>query len=473
MINRDILPTYLRYNYVPWPHSIFKNVHKLPPGHYLEADLSGQPGVARPYWRLHDLVEGRTMDPRSAADPALIDDLDRICTKAVGQRMLADVPLGAFLSGGIDSSTVVALMQKQSRRPVKTFTIGFAEANYDEAKDAARVAKHLGTEHHELYVDSRNSLDVIARLPDIYDEPFADSSQIPTTLVSMFTRRHVTVALSGDAGDELFTGYNRYAWSERMWPSLRRIPPGLRRLGRSLTRSLSAAGWDRLAAVVRPLLPGRLQVRGAGDKMYKLGDSIGAKDLDALYKSLVSQWQDPTRIMPDTEEAAMWVDHPEALPTGMNFVEKMMYLDQMTYLPSDILCKVDCATMSTGLESRVPFLDNEIVRFAWSLPTSVKLHGGVGKWPLRQLLKRYVPEAMYERPKTGFSIPIGDWLRGPLRDWGENMLNERVLRDGGFFAPEAVQKEWREHLSGRRNLQHSLWSVLMFQAWLKRWQPVG
>ena len=466
-IDRSILPTYLRFNYVPWPHSIFKNVFKLTPGHCIEVDLSGEMRASRPYWRLRELIEGRKLDKRTANDPELITELDGMLCKAVGQRMLADVPLGAFLSGGVDSSLVVALMQKQSTRPVKTFTIGYWEANYNEAADAAQVAKHLGTEHHEYYISSRECVDIITRLPEIYDEPFADSSQIPTTLVSQFTRRHVTVALSGDAGDEMFGGYNRYIWSRRIWPLINRLPPGMRGIARDMAQQLSPKEWDRVFSASNPILPGRLQVRGAGEKLHKLATAIGAKDTDALYRSFVSQWQNPGQIIPDVPEAPSLLDDPDVCPGGLDYVEKMMYLDQLTYLPSDILCKVDRATMSTGLESRVPFLDNEVARFAWTLPVETKLHRGIAKWPLRQVLKRYMPAELFERPKTGFGIPTGDWLRGPLRDWTESMLNEQSLKDGGHFNVGVVRKQWAEHLSSRFNRQHSLWGILMFEAWRK------
>ncbi len=468
-IDRDALAAYVRFNYVPWPHCIFKGVVKLPPGHYVETGLSGVPPASRPYWQLRDMMERRTLDLRNPDDPAVVDDLDRILSKAVGQRMLADVPLGAFLSGGIDSSTVVALMQKQSSRPIKTFNIGFAEKDFDESKHAAAVARHLGTEHYEHRIDSQSCLDVVARLADIYDEPFADSSQIPTTLVSLFTRRHVTVALSGDAGDELFAGYNRYIWAQKYWPLVNAFPRGIRStIGRSL-QGVNPATWDRAVGAANHLLPQRLRVRAAGDKLHKLGSSLSASDLAGLYRGFVSQWQHPSRLIRGASEATTPLDSPGATPAGLNDVEKMMALDLLTYLPSDILTKVDRASMSEGLEARVPFLDNNVVQFAWSLPISIKLHRGVGKWPLRQVLKRYVPAGLFERPKTGFAIPLGEWLRGPLRGWAEDLLEEKALSRDGFFEPAIVRAEWAQHLAGRRNLQHTLWSVLMFQLWRRRW----
>jgi asparagine synthase (glutamine-hydrolysing) len=455
---------------VPTPQCILKNVFKLTPGHYLEVDLSGEARDSKPYWLLRDMVATRRLDLRAADDPSLIEELDQLLTKSVGQRMLSDVPLGAFLSGGVDSSAIVALMQKQSSRPVKTFTIGFGEINYNEAAHAAEIARYLGTEHYEYYITSQDCVDVIARLPEIYDEPFADSSQIPTTLVSQFARRQVTVALSGDAGDELFGGYNRYVWSQRIWPMLSILPTGLRRIGRDMAYRLSPEQWDRVFSAFNPILPGKFQLRSAGEKLHKLANAVGASDTDALYRSYVSQWHNPEQVVIGNVETSPLMDDARICPAGLHYVEKMMYLDQITYLPFDILCKVDRATMSTSLEARVPFLDNDVARFAWSLPISTKLHSGISKWPLRQLLKRYIPDKLFERPKTGFGIPVGEWLRGPLRDWAESMLSEQRLRSDGYFQSDVVRKQWQEHLSGRRNLQHSLWSVLMFQALVSHWK---
>ena len=468
-IDPNVLPTYLRFNYVPEPFCIFKNVSKLTPGHYLSVDLSGDVRASQPYWRLRDCVESRLVDRRAPGDPALIDELDSILSKAVRQRMLSDVPLGAFLSGGVDSSIVAALMQKESAKPIKTFTIGFWESNYNEAADAAKVAKHLGTVHHEYYVSSQESLDVIARLPEIYDEPFADSSQIPTTLVSQFTRKHVKVSLSGDGGDEFFGGYNRYVWSKRIWPIINSFSPGLRETGRNLAHRLSPPQWDRIFSIFNPLTPSKLKVRGAGEKLHKLATSVGARNTDELYRAFVSQWHNPEKVSTQGKELPSLLDDDQACPTNLDFVEKMMYLDQLTYMPSDILCKVDRASMSVGLEARVPFLDNDVARFAWSLPVSTKLHNGISKWPLRQVLKRYVPENLFERPKMGFGIPVGDWLRGPLQDWAEDLLSEPSVADGGYFNVKRVRETWRSHLIGHRNHTPQLWSVLMFLAWKRKW----
>lgn len=469
-IDHAALVLYMRFNYVPWPHCIYRNTFKLGPGHFLRVEPAKGPVEPRPYWHLREIIEGRQMSMLDPRDPALIDELDRTLRKSVGMRMVSDVPLGAFLSGGIDSSTVVALMQAQSSRPVKTFTIGYSEVAYNEAEDAAKVARHLGTEHHELYLSNRECTDVIARLPQIYDEPFADSSQIPTTLVSEFTRRHVTVALSGDAGDELFGGYNRYFWTARIWPKLRRLPPALRRSLSRLIQSHRPEQWDNIFGLANPILPARLRVRGGGDKLHKLSLTMEATGGDELYRGFVSQWHNPGDVLLRGEEPPFLNEHLNSVPAELDYIERMMYLDTLTYLPSDILCKVDRASMSTGLEARVPFLDVDVARFAWSLPRTTKIYRGVGKHPLRRVLQRYVPLALFERPKAGFGIPIGDWLRGPMRGWAEEMLEESALRRAGWFRVDVVRRQWAEHLSGKYNRQHSLWSVLMFQSWLREWK---
>jgi len=471
VISREALALFMRFNYIPAPHCIFDNAWKLPAGHYLELAPGVPPGAPQPYWKLNDLTSGRQLIGLSAEDPALIKMLDSQLKLAIKRRMVADVPLGAFLSGGVDSSTVVALMQAQSSRPIKTFTIGFWETNYNEAEDASRVARHLGTEHHEFYVSSRECLDVIANLPQLYDEPFADSSQIPTTLVSQFTRRHVTVALSGDAGDEFWGGYNRYVWVNRLWPKLQRLPLGMRRRVAGVIQHRSPAEWDRLIGLANYMVPNRLRVRGGGEKLHKLAAAMEASTVDDLYGSFVSQWQRPSEVLLDSAEPNYLEPHIASVPNKLHYVERMMYVDILTYMTDDILCKVDRASMSVGLEARVPFLDNDLVSLAWSLPIDIRINRGVGKWPLRQVLQQYVPAELFERPKTGFGIPIGDWMRGPLREWTEDMLSESRLRMDGYFRPEVVRRQWAEHLSGRFNRQHSLWGVLMFQAWNSTWSP--
>jgi asparagine synthase (glutamine-hydrolysing) len=379
--------------------------------------------------------------------------------------MIADVPLGAFLSGGIDSSTVVALMQAQSARPVKTFSIGFHESGYDEAQCAKQVAAHLGTDHTEFYVEPRHALDVIPQLPDWFDEPFADSSQIPTYLVSELTRKHVTVALSGDGGDELFAGYNRYVWAERLAHAVKLVPRPLRGASATALRALAPETWNRLCAFVppgwRPALP--------GDKLHKISTLLDNPEPDAIYRRLVSQWERPEEVAAAGREPRGPLWDPTIAQDFPDLVPRMQFLDMVSYLPDDILTKVDRATMAVGLEGRVPLLDHRVVAFSWSLPPHLKVRGGRSKWLLRKVLDRYVPRSLIERPKMGFGVPIDAWLRGPLREWAEALLMPARLAAYEFVRVEPVRRAWQEHLEGTRNWQYPLWTVLMLQAWRERW----
>lgn len=473
-IDRGALALLLRHNYIPAPYSIYKDIRKLPAGTFLKLKAGDgqfaqgtQPNPV-PYWSLSAVVEAGQREPFAGGDAEAISALEARLKEAVGLQMVADVPLGAFLSGGVDSSTVVALMQAQSNRPVKTFTIGFNEEAYNEAEYAKAVARHLGTDHTELYVTPREAMEFIPRLPSLYDEPFSDSSQIPTFLVSQLTRRHVTVSLSGDAGDELFGGYNRYFWASGIWRRLGRLPVGLRRL---LSRGLvtpSAETWDSLYRVVAAALPSRWQLSQPGDKAHKLAEILALPSEEALYRDLVSHWKSPANIVLGAVEPATVLTDSSTWPLLHNFEQRMMYLDAVSYLPDDILAKVDRAAMAVSLETRAPFLDHRVVEFAWQLPLSMKIRDGQGKWILRQVLNKYVPQELIERPKMGFGVPIDSWLRGPLRDWAEALLNESRLRKEGFFNPEPVRQKWAEHLSGHRNWQYHLWDVLMFQAWLEK-----
>jgi len=383
--------------------------------------------------------------------------------------MISDVPLGAFLSGGIDSSTVVALMQAQSERPIKTFSIGFHEATYNEATHAKAVACHLGTEHTELYVSSKQAQDVIPNLATMYDEPFADSSQIPTFLVSQLTRQHVTVSLSGDGGDELFAGYNRYTLGNSVWNRVKWMPSPLRRVGSKGIHSVSPANWDRFFAHAERWLPSRFKVRLPGDKLYKLSSLLEARSPQMMYHHLVSHWKSPENLVADACEPPTALTDRAVWPQVDGFTHHMMYLDLITYLPDDILTKVDRASMAVSLEARVPLLDHRVVEWAWRLPLSLKIKHNQSKWLLRQVLYQHVPKKLIERPKMGFGVPIDAWLRGPLRAWAEDLLSETRLRREGFLNPEPVRQKWAEHLSGRRNWQYLLWDVLMFQAWRSRW----
>lgn len=464
-IDRDALALYLRHNYVPAPYSIYHGIAKLPPGSWLTLPADAPVAVETFYWRARDAAQADVR--RDLNDETAAGELDTLLRRAVGGQMVADVPLGAFLSGGVDSSTVVALMQSQSERPVQTFTIGFHEAGYNEAEQARAVAAHLGTEHTELYVTAEQAMAVIPRLPALYDEPFADSSQIPTLLVSELARRHVTVSLSGDGGDELFGGYNRYMWASRIWRSLGWAPRPLRAALAGVLTSLPPAAWNGVFAGLSAFLPKRWRYANPGDKLHKLAGILAVHSPEEIYLALVSHWQQSADMVIGATESAtvltdarQWADVPD-------FASRMMYLDQMTYLPDDILTKVDRAAMDVSLETRVPLIDHRVVEFAWQLPLSMKIRNGQSKWLLRQVLYRYVPRELIERPKMGFGIPLDAWLRGPLRDWAEALLDESRLRQEGYFYPEPIRQKWAEHLSGQRNWSYHLWDVLMFQAWLE------
>jgi asparagine synthase (glutamine-hydrolysing) len=465
-IDRDALALYMRHNYVPAPWSIYRGIHKLPPGTLLRVSATG---TAEPtaYWSARDSADAGLAHPFVGDDREAVDELERLLRQSIAGQSLADVPLGAFLSGGIDSSVVVALMQSMARQPVKTFTIGFHESGYNEAEHAKAVATHLGTEHTELYVTSRQAMDVIPLLPALYDEPFADSSQIPTYLVSALARQHVTVSLSGDGGDELFGGYNRYFWAMRLWQRLGRLPQPLRRALAAIALAPSPAAWDRLFRLVGPLLPTSLRYTNPGDKLHKSATLFAARQPEAIYQRLVSHWEDPAGVVLGAREPATAITDSARWLACDDFAQRMMYLDTVTYLPDDILVKVDRAAMGVSLETRVPLLDHRLLEFAWRLPLGMKIRDGQGKWLLRQVLYRHVPRHLIERPKMGFGVPIDAWLRGPLRDWAEALLDESRLRREGYFAPAPIRQKWAEHLSGRRNWAYHLWDVLMFQAWLE------
>lgn len=464
-INRSVLASYMRYGYVPLPHSIYLGIFKLFPGTWLQISSDDPPGhmpVPITYWSAREVAMQEPLT--NLSDAAATDALDSLLHQAVGRQMISDVPLGAFLSGGIDSSTIVALMQCQSSRPVRTFSIGFRESDYDEARYAKLVAAHLGTDHTEVYLSAEEALGVIPRLPEIYDEPFGDSSQIPTHLVAALARKHVTVALSGDGGDELFGGYNRYFWGRSIWNRIGPMPQGFRHgVGRMMT-ALSPAVWDRIGK----LLPRGLQQPTLGDRIHKLASVIDVDGPDELYRRLVSQHRNPGSLIVGAEEAPIWADAEAAAFDRSDFTERMMFQDLVGYLTDDILTKLDRAAMAVSLETRVPLLDHHLVEFAWRLPLTMKIRDGQGKWLLRQVLDRYVPRELIERPKQGFGIPLDTWLRGPLREWAEELLDEHRLRREGYLHSESIREKWNEHLSGRRNWQHWLWNVLMFQAWLRQ-----
>ncbi len=467
-IDRDALALLLRHNYIGAPHSIFQGIRKLEPGTWLEVALGGQQAqeVIRTYWSGLEIGLAGQRQPFEGSAGEAIDTVERLLSASVGRQMMSDVPLGAFLSGGIDSSVVVALMQSQSRRPVRTFTIGFHEEGYNEATFAKAVAAHLGTDHTELYVQPQDALDVIPKLPEMYCEPFSDSSQIPTFLVSQMARQHVTVALSGDGGDELFSGYDRYRITASVWHWLKAVPTPLRRWTASALRQLSVEQWNQVFRWLWAWKPAAQRANNMGDKIHKGAALLGSRDLSALYRGMVSHWASPDQVVLSSHEPATLLNDPPPGLAALGDVERMMLLDLLTYLPGDVLTKVDRAAMGVSLETRVPMLDHALVEFAWRLPLSLKLNGGVTKWPLRQVLFRHVPRELIERPKKGFAVPIAAWLRGPLKDWAEDLLSEQRLREGGHFDVASVRRCWLEHLSGRRSWAGQLWDVLMFQAWL-------
>jgi asparagine synthase (glutamine-hydrolysing) len=464
-LDRGALAAYLRFGYVPAPHAIYRGVKKLPPGTILTIRPDRPPATAA-FWSLDEVARQGQSERFTGDEEEAAEALDLLLRDAVGRRMVADVPLGAFLSGGIDSSTVVALMQAQSARPVRTFSIGFHERGYDEGENAAAVARHLGTDHTALYASPQHALDVIPQLPEMYDEPFADSSQVPTYLVSKMTREHVTVALSGDGGDELFAGYTRYFRGETLWRTIEGTPQPLRALAASGMRAISPGAWSALGAII----PEQRRPAQFGDKMHKLaGVLAGEREASAFYRQIVSLWVDPSKVLTAGAEPPGPLDDAGVRELVPDFVERMQYLDTLTYLPDDILTKVDRASMAVSLEARVPLLDHRLVAFSWSLPPAMKAGNGIGKRLLRRVLHRYVPQELVDRPKMGFAMPVQSWLRHELRDWAESLLDERRLARDGIFEPSVVRGRWREHLSGKRNWQAALWAVLMFQAWQDRW----
>ncbi|MEP6573600.1 MAG: asparagine synthase (glutamine-hydrolyzing), partial [Gemmatimonadota bacterium] len=464
-VDRGALALFLRLSYVPGPHSIYEGVAKVRPGTILtfRSDRPREVADEQAYWSARDIAErGSHRTVGAARDQELLDGFDAVLRRTVRDEMIADVPLGAFLSGGIDSSLIVALMQAESRRPVQTFTIGFHEARFDEAPQARAVADHLGTSHTELYITPQDSLAVIPRLPSLFDEPFADPSQVPTFLVAQLARTKVTVSLSGDGGDELFGGYDRYLLSDRLWRRLQSIPSMTRApLARGL-RSVSARGWDRMLGLVGS---GGAGDRFSGERVHKFAGLLEVGSREALYLRMLSHWPDPGRIACGARESRTILSDAAEWPKIDDFVSQMMYLDLVTYLPDDILVKVDRASMGVSLESRAPFLDHRVVEFAWNLPREAKIRAGRGKWLLRTLLDRYVPRALVDRPKMGFGVPIASWLRGPLRGWAAELLAPARLAREGLLDPGAITRRWDEHQSGERNWEFPLWDVLMFQAW--------
>jgi len=472
-IDRDALALLMRYRYIPSPYSIYRGVYKLGPGTVLTLSSPlNRHSSPVPFWSAKEVAEHGIADPFTDSDADAVEHLDALLREAVRLRMVADVPLGAFLSGGVDSSTVVALMQAQSNRPVKTFSIGFQEEWINEAEHAKAVARHIGTDHTELYVTPEEAMTVIPKLPGLYDEPFADPSQIPTFLVSELARRQVTVSLSGDGGDELFAGYSRYFWGRSVREALGWLPQEVRRAATRILNAVPPKVWEWGFGATKPTLPGRPKRLTPADMVKKLAEILAAENMEsALYYGLISDWKDPASFVLGSSEPPTVLTDQRYWAKVPDFLRWMMYVDLVSYLPDDILVKVDRASMGVSLEARVPLLDHRVVEFAWRVPLSMKVRNGQSKWLLRQVLYKYVPKELTERPKMGFGVPIGDWLRGPLREWAETLLDKQRLRDEGFFNPAPIQQMWSEYLSGKRPWQYYLWDVLMFQAWLEQQKP--
>lgn len=458
-LDRQALAAYLRHSCVPAPWTIFSEVAKLLPGERIEVTPNGVD--KRLYWDIAAIARRGQAQQTTRPFEAVVDELDALLADAVKRQMISDVPLGAFLSGGIDSSTVVALMRAAGKGAVKTFSIGFKEQGFNEADYARDVARHLGTDHTELELSASDALAIVPLLPRMYDEPFADSSQLPTFLVSRLARQHVTVALSGDGGDETFAGYVRYRGIAAAWRGMRHLPQSIRRAARHSVEMLSAETWDRIGG----LLPRRLRPAHFGDKMLKTAALLDAGDPIEMYRRLITQWPEPDKLQPGIGERPGWIEQFAGRSEGMALDARLRLLDMMSYLPDDILTKVDRAAMSVSLEVRVPLIDHRVIEYAWGLPTRYLIDRGQGKRVLRAVLERYVPRSLFERPKMGFGMPVGMWLRGPLRGWAEDLLAPDLLAQDGLFDAALVRRRWEEHCSGRRNWQYALWAVLQFQAW--------
>ncbi len=458
-IDRDALAAYFRFNYVPAPHTIYRNIYKLEPGTLLSFRVGEKPKLRR-YWNLASVA---SQGPLLNDEEEALVECEALLRDAVKRRLVADVPLGVLLSGGVDSSAVAALMQSESRHPVKSFTVGFENAGFNEAGHAKVIAQHIGTEHHELYLSEARALELVPSLPDWYDEPFGDSSALPTWLVAQMAREHVTVALSGDGGDEVFFGYNRYHVAAATWSNVRHIPKPLRTMAAAAISSIPTAGWDAAARI----FPQSMRPSLAGDKAHKLSSILGEADADGMYRRLVSHWSNPEQLVVNCMEPihAAWND---ARAIG-DFSERMAFLDTKTYLPDDILTKVDRASMAVSLEVRVPLLDHRVVEFAWRLPKQMKLKGASTKRLLRRILYHHVPRELVDRPKAGFAVPLDQWLRGPLRNWAEALLDEKRLKREGVLNPGPIRHAWTNHLAGRDNEGQAIWGVLMFQSWRERW----
>lgn len=459
-ISRSSLALFLQYGYIPAPHSIYANIFKLPPGTCISVSTSTIHTLPTPttYWSAQRVADDGLMSQPKISERRALQQTHALLSDIVKNRMVADVPIGAFLSGGIDSSLITALMQVHSDKPVKTFTIGFQDKAYNEAEYAKLVAQHLKTDHIELYVGATDALSVIPQLATIYDEPFADSSAIPTFLVAQLAKQHVTVCLSGDGGDEVFGGYNRYLLGQKIWKKIALCPHPIRVFMQKLFLTVPPTKWDVFFNAMR--LP------SMGDKIHKLASVVGVKSPELLYQHLISQWFNAHSLVKGQEQCGTEIKMVDLTQSqGVNFIEKMMITDTLSYLPDDIMVKVDRAAMAVSLESRAPYLDHQLIEFIWTLPQDLKIRRSETKWLLRQILSNYLPNKLVERPKMGFGIPLASWLRGPLRDWADSLLDKTMLDQQDMLHSGPIIDKWKEHLSGRRNWQYALWPILMFQEW--------
>ncbi len=464
-LDTNSLSLFFQYNYIPSPHSIYKGIFKLQPGNIFTLTLNEKEGKLLPYWSTSKVSYHGAKYPFLGSTSEAIFEVEQCLKSSVKGQLMADVPLGAFLSGGIDSSLIVSIMQSISHKPINTFTIGFEENNFNEAPFAKKIASFLATNHNELYVSSNDCMKVIPMLSDIYDEPFADSSQIPTYLVSKLAANSVKVSLSGDGGDELFGGYNRYLFANNFWNKLNYFPVSLRKLLGNFLVSVSPETWNRVLNNFHSFLPIHLKVNNIGDKIHKASNILSSDSIDEVYFKLLIQWSDPNMLL-----HRISLSSQKLLPgqnSNLNNIEKMMLKDLLTYLPDDILCKVDRASMAVSLESRIPFLDHHLFELSSKLPISLKINQGSSKWILKEILKKYIPVQLIERPKMGFALPIDQWLRGPLKDWANFLLDKNEMLKDGILNPLPIHQKWEEHLSGKRNWHYHLWSILMFQNWLK------
>ena len=462
-IDQNSLSCLIKYNFIPAPLSIYENIFKLSPGKTISLNLNSNELIEKSYWNIYEKIN---LEQKNISDSDYINNLNNLLKKTVAKQMISDVPIGSFLSGGIDSSTITALMQENSIKKIQSFTIGFDDFDYNEAIHAKKIANSIGTDHNELYLSSKDAINVIPNLSSVYDEPFADSSQIPTYLVSKMAKNKITVALTGDGGDELFGGYNRYVLGKRMWAKISHFPYEIRKIFSKLISSVSPESYNLFFNNFFKLLPITSTYNNLGDKLHKGSRVMLAKNSEELYEYFISHWMDVNEVVRNYDNRSLTNISFNKEIDSNDLIFKMMLTDLTTYLPDDILCKVDRASMANSLETRLPMLDHNVVELALQIPMNLKLKNKVGKWILREILYKYVPKDLVERPKMGFGIPLASWLRGPLKDWAGDLLSQNAIKNQNYLEYGPIEQCWKEHLSGKHNWSTSLWSILMFQEWL-------